>query len=74
MKITDVNFGKGSRTKHLDNSIQRFFKELGLNTIKEVVDYPMHDLIEIKGFGRRSFTAVQCVFIELGIINEIDFK
>ena len=69
MKMTDINFGR-----HCDIKIQRVLKELGLNTVKEVVDYPIHDLIEIKGFGRKSFTAVQCVFIELGIINEIDFK
>ena len=74
MKITDVNFGRGFRTKHLDNNIQRCFKELGLNTIKDVVDYPIHNLMKIKGIGRQSFTAIQCVFIKLGIINEIDFK
>ena len=69
MKITEINFGKNYNPR-----VQRYCKELGLSTVKEVIDYPIHDLAKIKGFGRKSFTAIQCTFIDIGIINEITFR
>ena len=59
IQLSDVNFGRTINTR-----IQTYFKNLGLNTVQEVIDYPLNDLIKIKGFGRIALTAVQMVFIE----------
>ena len=59
IQLSDVNFGRTINTR-----IQTYFKNLGLDRVQEVVDYPLNDLIKIKGFGKKALTAVQMVFIE----------
>tara|TARA_R100001530_G_C4244509_1_gene136197 strand:+ start:94 stop:306 length:213 start_codon:yes stop_codon:yes gene_type:complete len=57
-KISDVNFG------YINARVQTYFIKLQLQTVKEIVDYPVQDLIKIKGFGRKAYTAVLCTLLE----------
>ena len=58
IQLSEVKFG------YINTRVQTYFKNWGLNTVQEVVDYPLNDLIKIKGFGKKALTAVQMVFIE----------
>ena len=69
MKIAEIDFGKNYNPR-----VQRYCKELGLSTAKEVIDYPILNFVKIKGFGRKSITSIQCTFLDIGIINEITFR
>ena len=42
-KLTDISFGK---------RIQKYFKDLNLITVEDVVNFPIEDLVKIKGIGR----------------------
>ena len=59
-KLTEVDF------HYMNTRVQAYFRSLGLKTVREVITYPMHDLIKNKGFGMRSLTCVRMVFDENG--------
>ena len=45
-KLTDISFGK---------RIQKYFKDLNLITVEDVVNFPIEDLVNIRGFGMKSY-------------------
>ena len=47
-KLTDIKFGK---------RIQTYFKNLNLITVEDVVNFPIENLIKVKGFGMKSYYA-----------------
>ena len=65
MKIKDVDFGV---------RIQNYFKSLGLETTDEIINYPLEELININGFGMKSFTAVECILEELKLVGKMRYN
>ena len=58
-KLSDVRFGRKINTR-----IQTYFKNLNLHTVEDVVNYPLQDLVKIKGFGMIAYTCVWCTIDE----------
>ena len=52
--LTDIEFG------YINKRVQNYFAKLQLQTVREVIDYPIRDLVKIKGFGNIAYTAVHC--------------
>jgi|15BtaG_2_1085339.scaffolds.fasta_scaffold00062_51 hypothetical protein len=65
MKIKYINFGV---------RIQNYFKSLGLETTDEIINYPLEELININGFGMKSFTAVKCILEELKLVGKMRYN
>tara|TARA_R110002051_G_C8612259_1_gene482066 strand:- start:479 stop:853 length:375 start_codon:yes stop_codon:yes gene_type:complete len=65
MKIKYINFGV---------RIQNHFKSLGLETTDEIINYPLRELINIKGFGMKSFTAVKRILEELKLVGKMRYN
>ena len=45
-KLTDMSFGR---------RIQKYFKDLNLITVEDVVNFPIEDLVKVRGFGMKSY-------------------
>jgi DNA-directed RNA polymerase subunit alpha len=43
---------------HLSTRIQLTFKNEGINTVSDILDYTSHDLMRFRNFGRKSLTEV----------------
>tara|TARA_Y100001938_G_C7968684_1_gene368208 strand:+ start:377 stop:817 length:441 start_codon:yes stop_codon:yes gene_type:complete len=57
--LTDIEFGR-----NINKRIQTYFTKLQLQSVGEVIDYPIQDLLKIKGFGRIAYTYVYCTLEE----------
>ena len=65
MNITQIRFSGVRGDVRVTNLLIRE----GLNTVQDILDYPIYDLMKIEGLGRRAFTIITMTFEELGIIT-----
>ena len=66
MNLTEIRFG-GFRS---DVRVTNLLKREGFNTVQEVLDYPIYNLMKIEGLGRVAFTIITMTFYRLGIVTQ----
>ena len=64
IKLTDINFGK---------RLQRYFKKLNLFTVGDVINYPIKRLVEVKGFGQKSYWKTMGILADKDIYHAKDW-